>query len=476
MQLQGKKIVVVGAGCSGIAVCRYAVNNGAQVVLSDRRSLAEIEAGGNDIRAVAGSVECDFSGHTEEYFTQADLIVISPGVPLSIPALVAAKAAGIPIVGEIELASRLLSCPMMAITGTNGKSTTTELLGAMLRRCGKEVFVGGNLGTPLITCVDEQLDYAVVELSSFQLESVESFCPRYAAMLNISLDHLDRYPDMESYIAAKEAIFAQQSCDDIAIVNGDDAEVMRLAAKAAARKVLFSSSRRLDIGISCVDGIIEWRGFGLSKRFDSRQLQLCGSHNIENVMAALVPPLLEGLDADTLWQAACEFTGLPHRMALVRKLDGVSWYNDSKGTNPGSVLKSVASLGKSGSCPNITLIAGGKDKGGDYRDMCSYLTGRVAQFVLLGEAAQSMRRAWVDLAPVHLVDSVEQAVQLAQKITPAGGSVLLSPGCSSFDMFNSFAHRGEVFTAAVQALPYAETGAGTGAKTDVDTDLAELVG
>ncbi|MEA3466212.1 MAG: UDP-N-acetylmuramoyl-L-alanine--D-glutamate ligase [Thermodesulfobacteriota bacterium] len=447
MELKGKKIVVVGAGLSGLAVCRYAVEQGAQVVLSDRRSAAQI-----DVSTLDSVVVADFGQHTASLFTAADLIVISPGVPLTIAPLIAAQCVGVPIIGEIELATRQLhpqTC-MMAITGTNGKSTTTELLGAMLARCGKQVFVGGNLGMPLISAVDNKDDYAVVELSSFQLETVDQFRPRYAALLNLSVDHLDRYPDMTSYMEAKRAIFANQGVSDVAILNADDAEVLRLAKSARGRKVLFSSTRVLECGMSYHHGLIEWRGYGADITLDAGQLQLSGVHNIENVMAALIPALLEGLDPAALWQAACAFTGLAHRMVLVRQLDGVRWYNDSKGTNPGSVIKSVTSL----ATPDapVTLIAGGKDKGGDYRDMSGCLRGLVAQFILIGEAAQSMEQAWCDLAPIQRVATMEQAVQLARQITPEGGSVLLSPGCSSFDMFRSFEHRGEVFSAAVMAL------------------------
>lgn len=452
MNIAGKKIVVVGAGLSGLAVCRYALKHGAQVVLSDSRTEQAVRAGGAALDDLGGLAVFDFGGHTEGHFTAADLIVISPGVKLTIAALAAARRVGVSIIGEIELAARMLRCPIMAITGTNGKSTTTELLGAMLKRCGKRVFVGGNLGTPLMSCVDEDLDYAVVELSSFQLESVALFHPKYAALLNISLDHLDRYPCMESYILAKGAIFSQQTSDDVAIVNADDPEVLRLAADGAAQQVQFCTSRLLEQGISCCDDFIHWRGYGEAMTFDTRQLSLKGGHNIENVMAALVPVLMEGLDAQLAWQAACDFSGLPHRMVLVRTLDGVDWYNDSKGTNPGSVLKSVASLAQPSTQPKLTLIAGGKDKGGDYRDMRDCLAGRVGQFILLGQAAQRMQQAWADLAPVELVTSMEQAVRAAQACTPQGGTVLLSPGCSSFDMFRSFEHRGEVFSAAVLAL------------------------
>lgn len=452
MELRGQNIVVVGAGRSGLAVCRYAVDAGGSVVLSDRRSAEQIlSTDDGTFSSLRAQLTLDLEGHSREVFIAADLIIISPGVPLTIDALQAAAAAGVEIIGEIELASRQLACPILAITGTNGKSTTTELLGAMLKHCGQQVFVGGNLGTPLISAdacqLDSNEDYVVVELSSFQLESVDRFRPHYAALLNISLDHLDRYPNMASYIAAKGAIFNNQTSEDVAILNADDSEVLRVAQSCQAKKVLFSSSQRLEQGLSYVDNLIEWRGYGPTVRFDATELYLCGVHNIENVMAALIAPLLEGFDPQQLWQAACAFTGLPHRMALVGEVDGVRWYNDSKGTNPGSVMKSVAGLQSP-----ITLIAGGKDKGGDYNDMRDCLIGRVTQFVLIGEAAEKMTNAWHDIAPIYRAESMQQAVNYAHQVTKQGGAVLLSPGCSSFDMFDCFEQRGEVFSAAVMEL------------------------
>lgn len=452
MELKGLNIVVVGAGRSGLAVCRYAINCGAQVVLSDCRSDEQILATDDgSFAALRSQLTLDLAGHRQELFVAADLIVVSPGVALTLSVLQVAKQAGVEIVGEIELASRQLRCPIVAITGTNGKSTTTELLGLMLKHCGKQVFVGGNLGTPLICaggCSSNTTDdYAVVELSSFQLETVAQFRPRYAALLNISLDHLDRYPDMDSYIAAKGAIFNNQTSADVAILNGEDDQVLRIAQHCRAQKVLFSSRQRLEQGMSCVDGIIQWRGYGPPLQFDVTELCLCGVHNIENVMAAMIAPLLEGFDPQQLWQAACSFTGLPHRMELVRELDGVRWYNDSKGTNLGSVMKSVAGLQ-----PPVTLIAGGKDKGGDYRDLRDCLTGRVTQFILIGAAADKMEQAWQDIAPICRAESMQQAVIFAQTVTRSGGTVLLSPGCSSFDMFDSFEQRGKIFSQAVSAL------------------------
>ncbi|WP_316347132.1 UDP-N-acetylmuramoyl-L-alanine--D-glutamate ligase [Desulfuromonas acetoxidans] len=441
--IAGKRIVVVGAGLSGLAVCRHAISAGADVTLSDRRSAEQIPG----LEILDSRVLRDLGGHDAAVFQQADLIVVSPGVPLTVPVLAKAIDRGIPVWGEVEYASRHLTAPVIAITGTNGKSTTTELVGQMLRGCGKRVFVGGNIGVPLIEAAGQDVDYVVVELSSFQLETIDQFHPRYALMLNVSVDHLDRYPDMAAYVAAKKAIFANQTADDIAVLNGEDEQVMAMVPGIDSRPVRFSSQRLLEQGISFTQGTIHWCNKGEQCCFNTDELMLSGLHNIENVMAALVPVLLEGCDPEQAWQAACRFTGLPHRMVLVRTLNGVRWYNDSKGTNLGSVEKSVGGL----SAP-VTLIAGGKDKGGDYRDIRSALQGRVTALVLIGQAADLMEQAWGDLCPIYRAESMEQAVDVAHKVTPSPGQVVLSPGCSSFDMFKSFEERGERFSEAVRAL------------------------
>nr|WP_320115364.1 UDP-N-acetylmuramoyl-L-alanine--D-glutamate ligase [uncultured Desulfuromonas sp.] len=439
----GKRIVVVGAGLSGLAVCRHAISVGADVTLSDRRSAEQIPG----LAELDERVQRDLGGHDAALFQQADLIVVSPGVPLTVPVLAAAIDRGTPVWGEVEYAFRQLTAPVIAITGTNGKSTTTELIGAMLRGCGKRVFVGGNIGVPLIEAAGQDVDYVVVELSSFQLETIDRFHPRYALMLNVSVDHLDRYPDMAAYVAAKQAIFRNHAADDVAVVNGEDRQVMAMAAELDCRVMPFSSQRLLDEGISFAQGLIHWRHGDEQHCFNTDELHLSGLHNIENVMAALVPVLMEGCDPQQAWQAACQFTGLPHRMVLVRTLDGVRWYNDSKGTNLGSVEKSVGGL-----AAPVTLIAGGKDKGGDYREIRSALQGRVTALVLIGQAADLMEQAWGDLCPVYRAESMEQAVAKAQEVTPSPGQVVLSPGCSSFDMFKSFEERGERFSEAVLAL------------------------
>jgi len=439
-----QKIVVVGAGKSGVALCRLLVGRGAQVVLSDRRPTEAIAG----LEALQGqNVAYDFGGHTEPLFVAADLVVLSPGVPETIPPVMAAKQAGVEIIGEIELAARELTAPVIGITGTNGKSTTTELIGAILKAWGKKTFVGGNLGEPLTEAVDDAWDWVVVELSSFQLETIDRFHARYGLLLNISADHLDRYPDMESYVAAKMRLFENMNAEDIAILNADDDAVRRAAEKIAAQKVLFSCQGPVAEGIGFDGSDIVWQRHGLTARFPVAELQLKGLHNVANVMAALVAPLCAGCPPEVAWQAARAFSGLPHRMVLVRELDGVSWYDDSKGTNIGSVVMSLAGL----EAP-VTLIAGGKDKGGDFGILAEAVHSKVHNLVLIGEAADRMARELDGCTAIHRAGSLEEAVRLAQQLTPSGGSVLLSPGCSSFDMFKSYIERGERFAACVRQL------------------------
>ncbi|MDY0213185.1 MAG: UDP-N-acetylmuramoyl-L-alanine--D-glutamate ligase, partial [Desulfuromonadaceae bacterium] len=308
----------------------------------------------------------------------------------------------------------------------------------------------GNIGTPLIEAVDGDYTAIVVELSSFQLETVEHFHAHAAVLLNVSPDHLDRYLDMRSYKLAKQKIFNNQSPNDLKVLNQDDAQVLAMAQESQAQPVYFSSSTRLETGFSMEHPErpwLVWRSCGEEARFDPAALQLKGVHNLENVMAAMAICAHRGHSLEHIWEATSTFTGLPHRMELVRTLRGVCWYNDSKGTNIGSVEKSLRGLDGP-----VTLIAGGKDKGGDYALLRPLLEEKRPHLVLLGAAAQKMAAAWADICPITMVASMEEAVLQAQAHTLSPGSVLLSPGCSSFDMFRSFTQRGEIFTSLVMAL------------------------
>ena len=351
-----KKVVVVGAGLSGQALVRFFCEKGAQVTLSDNRHESQL----NGLSQLGDcELKLDLGGHNLECFRQADLVVVSPGVPLNIEPLVMARKNGIPLLGEVEIAVRELGATLIAVTGTNGKSTTTSLIGEMMSGWGRNCFVGGNLGTPLISACQGDYDSLVVELSSFQLETIETFSPDFALMLNLSEDHLDRYADFSGYLAAKEAIFSNMGSGQYAILNENDGRVRELAVPIAVRKVWFSALRLLDEGMGRRDDHLVWRWQGEESRFDLRMLKLQGEHNIENVMAALIAPLIMGMPPELAWQKVCGFAGLTHRMQLVSEFNDIQWFNDSKGTNVGSVVKSLVGL-----AAPVTLIAGGKDKGG----------------------------------------------------------------------------------------------------------------
>jgi len=439
-----KRIVVVGAGRTGCALTRFFLERRAQVVLSDARPAGRIAVPGD---LAQGSVRLDLGGHSKTCFDEADLVVVSPGVPSNLGILNAARERGIPVLGEIEIAARALTAPLAAITGTNGKSTVTTLMGEMFKACGQRTFVGGNLGTPLIEAVGGNWDWLVAELSSFQLETIALFRPKFGVLLNISEDHLDRYPDMASYQAAKARLFENMTGEDVAVLNREDQRVLEVAKDISAVKVFFSSSRSLEQGMCLEEDELVWRGPGGERRFPVRELCVQGLHNLENVMAALIPPLWSGCPADAAWKAALAFRGLPHRMALVGEFGGLRWFNDSKGTNIGIVVKSLE-----GCRPPLTLIAGGKDKQGSLAALVEPVRRKVDHVILIGEAAERMEQALTGQTRIHRAASLEEAVRTAAAITPAGGTVLLSPGCSSFDMFTSYEERGRSFEAAVRQL------------------------
>jgi UDP-N-acetylmuramoylalanine--D-glutamate ligase len=441
---QQQRVIVVGAGLSGQALVRFFIARGADVVLSDQRSLEQL--GG--LPALAGlPVHYDLGGHDLTLFANADLIAVSPGVPLTNEALQHAIGCGVPVWGEIEIAARELGIPIIAVTGTNGKSTTTSLIGEVMQTWGKDVFVGGNLGTPFVDAALHQHQVAVVELSSFQLEAIDTFRPHIALLLNLSADHLDRYPDLHSYYAAKRNMFSNMTATDLAVLNADDQAVVELCGDIQATRVWFSAAGKQVAGLTRQRQQLRWNWQGSQDVFDVSALQLAGEHNIENAMAALTAALLFGCPGDLAWKAICRFSGLPHRMQLVRTLAGVKWYNDSKGTNVGSVMKSLAGLDGP-----VTLIAGGKDKGGDYAPLRPLLEEKVRHLILIGEARRKMSTDLAGCCAIHCVDSMASAVATAHRLTPGGGTVLLSPACSSFDMFANYQQRGAVFTELVKAL------------------------
>jgi UDP-N-acetylmuramoylalanine--D-glutamate ligase len=386
--------------------------------------------------------------HNTDTFLSSDLIVVSPGVPMDLPQLIAAQKAGKEIISEIELASRFIDVPLAAITGTNGKTTTTTLLGAIFKHNGYHTFVGGNIGNPLIEMAEsrEIVDQVVAEISSFQLEWITSFRPTVAALLNLSEDHLDRYPSYLAYIDAKMRIFENQTEEDFAVVNRDDPLVWENTQNIKAHLFPFSRKIELEEGIFYRDGVITYRHKGREECFPTAAIRLQGVHNQENIMAALASALLLGCRADESFETVRCFEALHHRMEFVREVNGVRYYEDSKATNVGSVEKALESF------ENITLIAGGKDKGGSYGPLVPLVRERVRHLVLIGEAAERMELELGQLTDTSRATTLEDAVRIAAEITEPGGTVLMSPACSSFDMFRDYEERAERFIAAVNKL------------------------
>jgi len=446
MNLTDKHILVVGLARTGVSVARFLASRGARVTVTDQRdelALAGVmdELGALDIRWVLGR-------HDESDFVSADLIVVSPGVPQDHPLLVAARKGGREIVSEIELASRFITAPLVAITGTNGKTTTTTLTGDIFKGNGFTTYVGGNIGEPLIELVEsgEEAERVVAEISSFQLEWISTFRPSVAALLNLSEDHLDRYASYREYTAAKLRIFENQTADDFAVVNRDDALVWKSAQGLKAQLFPFSRKQELAEGIFHLDGLITFRHKGHEVTFPTEGIRLQGVHNLENIMAALACALLLGCQAEASFAIARDFESLHHRMEFVRRFKGVSYFEDSKATNVGSVEKALESF------ENITLIAGGKDKGGSYAPLVALIQERVRHLILIGEAADRMQLELGSLTDTHRAATLEEAVWLAAQITASGGTVLMSPACSSFDMFRDYEERAERFITAVKAL------------------------
>ncbi|HTY20128.1 MAG TPA: UDP-N-acetylmuramoyl-L-alanine--D-glutamate ligase [Geobacteraceae bacterium] len=448
MELKNRKIVVVGLARSGVAVARFLVDRGALVTVTDMKDKTALAP---YLEKLSGlPINLELGRHEEYSFLTADLIVVSPGVPMEIGPIQLARARKRRVISEIELASIFIDAPMVAITGTNGKTTTTTLTGEIFRACGFKTFVGGNIGNPLIDLVSSALEVerVVAEISSFQLEGIISFHPQVAVLLNITEDHLDRYTTFGEYAAAKARIFENLTSADFAVLNVDDPMVAPLAGgRMRGRVVPMSRLEEQRQGIFYRDGLITFRWEGREELFPTAGYRLKGVHNLDNIMAALASSLLLGCDAQKAAKTVEEFRGLPHRMELVATINGVSWYNDSKGTNVGSVVKSLESFEK-----GVTLIAGGKDKGGDYFPLAELVRERVVHMILIGEAKDKISKALGHLTDTRPAESLEEAVALARDLTAPGGTVLFSPACSSFDMFKNYEERGERFAALVKVM------------------------
>ncbi|MDH3442745.1 MAG: UDP-N-acetylmuramoyl-L-alanine--D-glutamate ligase [Deltaproteobacteria bacterium] len=444
MELKGRRVLVIGLARTGVACARFLVDKEALVTMSDVRPESEMN---EQIKSLAGLPIRYFLG-TEERgcLDNMDYIVPSPGVAAVNPLLCEAKARGIPVLGEIELAHRFFRAPLICCTGTNGKSTTTTLIGEMLKADGRRVFVGGNLGTPFIGGVDGEWDWGVLEISSFQLEWIEHFRPRIAVLLNVTEDHLDRYAAFDDYRRAKERIFAAQTESDFAVLNRDDPLVWALKERLKPRVVSFGHSP-VGEGVSATGDIITWRDGPNEDLFSLAGGKIQGVHNVENMMAAVAAAKLAGISHGAIRQSLETFPGLEHRLEFVRETDGVKYYNDSKGTNVGAVVKSLAGF----SAP-VILIAGGVDKGGDYGPLMEGIRRKVRRLVLFGAAKEVIARALGHLTETVIVEDLASAVRDAAAAAHSGDVVLLSPACSSFDQFRDYAERGKVFKNLVLSL------------------------
>jgi UDP-N-acetylmuramoylalanine--D-glutamate ligase len=442
----GKMTFVVGAGGSGLASAELLLGEGRAVTLCDERDLPAV------VRSLGRSIPDGIA------FRQglpgpgdaaaAGLVVLSPGVPAAKLPLAELRAASVPVWGELELGFRRFRGRVTAVAGTNGKSTVTTLIGLMAERAFPRVFVGGNLGTPFVTAAGADFDWGVVEVSSFQLDTIDSFRPAIALLLNITEDHSDRYAGFSAYAESKMSVFRNQGTGDTAVVNADDPEVAARAARIRADVLPFSLSRELAQGVFLSGGDMVFRDGGREERYPRSLLRIPGTQNVENAMAAIAAARRMGVPEVAVREVLSTFPGLPHRVEFVRTLRGVSYYNDSKGTNVGAVLKALE-----GFAETVVLVAGGKDKGVDFRPLREPLSRKARGAVLIGQARGRMKAELEGAAPIVLADSLEDAVRAASGMAKPGDVVVFSPACSSFDMFKNFEERGEAFRKSVLEMP-----------------------
>ncbi|MBN21346.1 MAG: UDP-N-acetylmuramoyl-L-alanine--D-glutamate ligase [Bdellovibrionaceae bacterium] len=458
-KFKGKNVLVVGIGRTGVSIGRYLSKSGAKVTLTDMKQRNELNEYVRDLQDC--KVEFDFGKHSPHLFEQADLIVVSPGVPLNIKPIEEARLQGKALVTEVDIAASLLKVPLIGVTGTNGKTTTTTLLGEMFKTEGKRAFVGGNIGTPLIDFIsgDQNADYAIAELSSFQLDLIEKLVPAVAVFTNISEDHMDRYSGMDAYISAKKKLL--QACDrnTYVVLNYDDPLLVRFGAETSGRVIWFTKKDPMNIGGDFAESFcgvyydsesnkIYDKVTGQEEVYDVSMLRLFGDHNKENLMAAICAARMMGIGPKTIQSVIQSFPGVPHRLELIRRKNGVFFINDSKATNVGSLEKSLLAFKKN---PMI-LIAGGKDKDADFTRLAPLVEKRCHTLILVGESKEKLNRAIGDFAETYLMGTFEEAVLLAYQKSRSGDIIMLSPGCASFDMFRNYEERGDYFKQIVSQL------------------------
>ncbi|MGA7158873.1 MAG: UDP-N-acetylmuramoyl-L-alanine--D-glutamate ligase [Acidobacteriaceae bacterium] len=450
MELKNKRVLVVGLGKSGLAAAHFLKTQGARVTVSDARP-AMLIAELSELLEQGFMVEA--GSHGLLTFRRQDLIVVSPGVPMSTPELTQVRGMGAHIIGELELGARFLKGEMIAVTGSNGKTTTTTLLGEILKAAGRPTLVGGNIGRPVTSMVEESTEksWSVLEVSSFQLETVETFKPKIALVLNITPDHLDRHGTFEAYAALKARITEFQTAEDFLVLNGEDKDTQMVAAKTKAQIYWFSTRRPIKQG-AFVHGesilFVPREGAKPEPVMPVAEIPLAGAHNVENVLAAVCAARLAGVEAEAIRAAVNGFKAVEHRLEFVREVGGVRYYNDSKATNVDATLKAVEAFAS-----GIYLILGGKDKGSDYRVLEPLLRERVKTVITIGSAAEKIERQLDGVAKMERAETLERAVAFAHKTAVAGDTVLLAPACASFDQFENYEQRGRVFKELVAALP-----------------------
>jgi len=467
MEIAGKKTVVVGLGKTGISTAAFLKRRGAQVTVSDSSKDKNLDDAAKKLQAIGVNVE--LGTHGSLTFQDADLIVLSPGVPHTIEPVARAAERGAIVTGEIELASRFIKEPIVAVTGTNGKTTTTTLIGNMLEESGLKVFVGGNIGKPLIDYIESgnRAEVVVAEISSFQLDTIKTFRPRVGVLLNITEDHLDRYPGFEAYVKSKARIFENQKGKDVSVFNASDQYILQVSGNIKCGKlpffkdsgsrdyeeyaivsddrIIFNLNKTVNFMNNAITGQASDTGANFSLSFS--EINLPGKHNMENVAAATLAAFAAGGNLIGIRRALKKFRGLPHRIEHVAEINKVKYYDDSKATTVDSVIKALEVFVKP-----VVLIMGGRNKGVNFSLLKDAVREHVKKLILLGEAKEEIKSVLGDIVEAVYAGTMEDAVGLAHDSATAGDIVLLSPACTSFDMFTSYAHRGEIFCKAVGAL------------------------
>ena len=446
LKLNKRKILVVGLGISGLYTARLLSAHGAEVTVSEILPENDLDP---EVLHEMGKlgITLETGGHKEATFLNAEMVILSPGVPHDTVLLNALREKNIPVIGELELAGRLIDTPMIAVTGTNGKSTVTAFFGLMLENAGFSVFIGGNIGTPLAAYAagDKKADYAVVEVSSFQLDTIETFCPFVSVVLNISPDHLDRYPGYESYARSKLKIFGNQGPGQYVILNDDDKRLCAVNVSSGVTVLRYGTEKRQGRHAYIEDEKIQaFLDDAELNTFSFKSFSLPGTHNLENLLPAVLGGLALGIDNPVIQKSIDEFKGLPNRLEQVAEHEDVAFYNDSKATNVDAAVRAVMSFKRP-----IILIAGGRHKGADYVALAKAANGKVRKAVFLGEAKDLLAESFEGIVPFLMAENMEEAVAMSFESAENGDAVLLAPACSSFDMFTDYSHRGREFRTAV---------------------------